>query len=143
MERERKNEIKFAALHSLIQASIVGIFADYAAWQHNPQMTIHDDGFVDIIYLVMIFASWLFFCFFISAIIYFCVFIIRSQYAETQKYGVLRNAAINSLLYFLIILILSLYFDFALFFVISFTGYAIFLGVLLAIKSFENKRKNN
>jgi hypothetical protein len=141
-----RKSVKFAVLHSLIQAFIVGIFMDYAAWQHNPQNTIHSgNGYVDISYLITIFASWFFPCLSASAIIYFCVFIVCNKYAKLQKYGMLKGAAINSLLYLFIqaiisIVYMSCYFNpeffisAFIFFASSFAGFAIFLGVLLAIK---------
>jgi len=145
---ERKNEIKLAVLHSLIQAFIIGIFMDYVAWQHNPQNTIHgDNGYIDISYLIIIFVLWFFPCFSVSAIIYFCVFIIRNQHTEPKKYGILKSAVINSLLYLFIqtiisIVYMSYYFNseslistfILFFFVSSFVGFATFLCVLLTIK---------
>jgi len=73
MKKTTKKAIMKAILYSLIFAFIFGIYLAYIAWQHNPQCEIHCEGYINISYLIMIFASW----FFVSFVIIFpCIFII-------------------------------------------------------------------
>lgn len=54
-----KRALALSCIAGLLLGSAVGAFMMYAAWQHNPQGSIHDEGGVDWGYWLLIGASWL------------------------------------------------------------------------------------
>jgi hypothetical protein len=53
--------IKSSLMVSIVPASLMAIIAICAAWDHNPGMSIHRQGFVDWLYLLLIGGSWFIF----------------------------------------------------------------------------------
>jgi hypothetical protein len=53
--------IKSSLLAAVIPATLMGIVAISAAWDHNPGMSVHKPGFVDWSYLLIMGGSWFLF----------------------------------------------------------------------------------